>query len=536
MPHNRSRPFFPILRAVLVAAVLCATLPAWGDDGDIRNGKTSLTLRRNRVSSRRYNIIEPGELIVGIRLPPQSGPITPIPDLGPFLSAPTAASGLLWQALDRNGLLTRLFDPNLVGPNFDGPGYYYAQTYESFATTPHIFRVSGLKPEAIPLLRKDPNVLFVSNDPGVVNIQTPVGNQKGFMNPKQINLENPGDIPFTDVTGVTQKSLKGIDIKSTLAWRYSVGSPDVVVAIIDDSFDLTKPEFKDSIYTNTKEIPCNGKDDDNNGYIDDANGYNIARKTGCVKDLPTGTSHGTSMALTIAAPLRRLSPESIIGIAPNIRFLPIQLDEKFQEVDDALSYILEMKRSGVPIRVVNLSLGFPMGSNFFNLNQIDNSCDLVTPTKELTPLGKLLVSDMSVIAAAGNDGRDNDLFPICPATYAAVNPNVMTVAAVDPAGKHPFFSNFGKTSVTVSAPGSAVYTGYGYSTGTSIAAAHVSGIVALMYSIDPSLTAAQVKEIVMKSTKRPELKLPTATGGVLSAYIATTKVMQRLRARSAGAK
>jgi subtilisin family serine protease len=143
---------------------------------------------------------------------------------------------------------------------------------------------------------------------------------------------------------------------------------------------------------------------------------------------------------------------------------------------------------------------------------------------------------MSVIAAAGNEGRNNDLFPICPANYAAVHPHVMTVAAVDPAGKHPFFSNYGKMSVTTSAPGSAVYTGYGFTSGTSIAAAHVSGIVALMYSIDPSLTAAQVKEIVIQSTKRPELKLPTATGGVLSAYIATTKVMQRLRARSAGAK
>jgi subtilisin family serine protease len=355
------------------------------------------------------------------------------------------------------------------------------------------------------------------------------------MNPKQINLENPGDIPFTDATGVTQKSVRGIDIKSILAWRYSVGSPDVVVAIIDDSFDLTKPEFKDSIYTNTKEIPCNGKDDDNNGYVDDANGYNIARKTGCVKDVPTGISHGTSMALTIAAPLRRPSPESIIGIAPNIRFLPIQLDEKFQDVDDALSYILAMKRSGVPIRVVNLSLGFTIP--WFTLfKSIEDVCGLTTPRKELTPLGQLLASDMSVIAAAGNEGRNNDLFPICPANYAAVHPHVMTVAAVDPAGKHPFFSNYGKMSVTTSAPGSAVYTGYGFTSGTSIAAAHVSGIVALMYSIDPSLTAAQVKEIVIQSTKRPELKLPTATGGVLSAYIATTKVMQRLRARSAGAK
>ena len=529
MPHYRTLPVFPILRAVLVTAVLFATLPAWGDPFDTRTGKESLTLRRTRISSRRYNIIEPGEVIVGVRLPSPWDTMTPSPDSDENKILRGIAGNILFNLLFRNGLLTPTTDPNLVGPG------YYAQTFEAFRTAPHLFRISGIQAESIPTLRNDPDVLFVSTDPGVVMIETRVGNQTDFMNPKQINLENPGDIPFTDATGVTQKSLRGIDIKSILAWRYSVGSPDVVVAIIDDSFDLTKPELKDSIYTNTKEIPCNGKDDDNNGYIDDANGYNIARKTGCMKNVPTGTSHGTSMALTIAAPLRRPSPESIIGIAPNIRFLPIQLDEKFQEVDDAISYILAMKRNGVPIRVVNLSLGHPI-PQFNLLNPGEIACGLTTRTKELTPLGQLLESDMTVIAAAGNEGRDNDLFPVCPATYAAVHPHIMTIAAVDPAGKHPFFSNYGKTSVTTSAPGVAVYTGYGYSTGTSIAAAHVSGIVALMYSIDPSLTAAQVKEIVMQSTKRPELKLPTATGGVLSAFRATTKVMQRLRARSAAAK
>jgi subtilisin family serine protease len=512
MPHHRSltRSFhvLTILRSVLVAAVLCATPPAWGQNNDSRNGKTPLISGKTQVFSRRYNIVEPGEVIIGIR-----------PELDPYT---------LFEVLARNGLLTPSTDPTLVGPG------YYNQTFHRFRTAPNIFRVSGLKAESIPVLKNDPAVLFASNEPGVVHIETPVGNQKQFMNPKQINLENPGRIPFTDVTGVTQMSLRGIDIKSILAWRYSAGSPDVVVAIIDDRFDLTKPEFKDSLYTNTREIPCNGKDDDNNGYIDDANGYDIASKTGCLKDIPTGTSHGTSMALTIAAPRRRPSPDSIVGIAPNIRFLPIQLGENLNHFDDAIAYVLAMKRSGVPIRVVNLSLGFPITFNLFNPK--GDLCPLTTPSNELTPLGQLLGSDTSVIAAAGNEGTDNDLFPVCPANFAAVHPHMMTVAAVDPAGKHPFFSNYGKTSVTTSAPGVAVYTGYGYSTGTSIASAHVSGIVALMYSIDPTLTATQVKEIVMQSTKRPELKLPTATGGVLSAFIATTKVMQRLRARIAGSK
>lgn len=504
----------------MVASIVCATSPAWGDRPAIRTVKASLGKRKTHVSAR-YDVIDKGEAIIGVRPPPPWDTTPAPPGTNRFLLANEASWETLIQILFPDGIPKAPSDTTMI------PAY---NSIESFKTAPNIFRLYGLRKEAISLLRKNPDVLFVSTDPGIVNIDRKVGLQSPFMNPKQINIENPGSVPFTDVTGVTQSSTKGIDIKSILAWRNSVGSPDVVVAIIDDSFDLTKPELKKSIYTNTKEIPCNGKDDDENGYVDDANGYNIQLKTGCVKNVPTDISHGTSMAITIAAPLRRPSPDSIVGIAPNVRFLPIHLDESFHNINEAFSYILTMKRRGVPIRVVNLSLGFPIRMT----EKIQELCGLTIPNKGLTPLGEILDSDMTVVAAAGNRGSNNDVFPVCPANYAAVHPNIITVAAVDPAGKHPFFSNFGRESVTTSAPGSAVYTGYGYSSGTSIAAAHISGIVALMYSIDRSLTPPQVKKIIVDSTKHKELNLPTASGGIVSAYIATNKVVEGLAARNGG--
>jgi subtilisin family serine protease len=235
------------------------------------------------------------------------------------------------------------------------------------------------------------------------------------------------------------------------------------------------------------------------------------------------------MALTIGAPFRRPTENSIVGIAPGIRFLPVHLNNNFKNINEAYTYIATMKKRGVPVRVINLSLGLPMTQNL-PITQFE--CALVARTGRPTPLGELLASDVTIVAAAGNEGSNNDIQPVCPGNFASVHPHVVTVGAVDPAGKHPFFSNFGKISVTTSAPGSAVYTGYGYSTGTSVAAAHVSGIAALMYSIDSSLTAKELKEILIGATRYKELDLPTVSRGIVSANLAATAVAQRVRPTS----
>lgn len=518
MQRTRYSALLVALHAALLTG-LVSLGPSYRVEAQTKQGmqvaKQVLKKRNARVSSR-YDIIDEDTTLIGVRLPPPWDTILPQPRTAEFYKAHDAAFEILIRALFPKGF------PAPTSVKAPLPGH---NAIESFQSVPHVFRLHNLQPDAIPELRKDANVLFVSNEPGVVSIDTTTNKQNNFINPKQINLDNPGDIPFTDVTGITQRSVAGIDIESMSSWKWGIGSPDVVVAIIDDSFDLTKPELKDSIYTNTGEIPCNGIDDDRNGYVDDVNGYNVPLKTGCVKTAQNKTAHGTSMALTIVAPFRRPSNESIVGIAPGVRLLPLHLDNNFTNIDEAYSYILAMKRRGIPIRVVNLSLGFPVQ----NPALLNEQCGLLRGNAVPTPLLQVLRSGVTIVAAAGNEGKNNDTSPVCPGNYASVHPNVVTVAAVDPAGKHPFFSNFGKISVTLSAPGSAVYTGYGYSSGTSIAAAHVSGIVALMYSIDSSLTASEVKEILIASTKHPELNLPTATRGIVSAHIAMTTVANRVR-------
>lgn len=339
------------------------------------------------------------------------------------------------------------------------------------------------------------------------------------MDPAQIGLENPGGVSYTDIDGRTHSSRTDVDIDVLSAWERTIGRPDVVVAILDDEFDLSKPELVANVYTNKNEVPCNGIDDDKNGFIDDYQGYNVERKTGCYSPSKGPTHHGTSMALALASS-PKIQTTTITGVAPGVRYLPVAIGSRFDGmIDNAYAYVVAMKRSGVPIRVVNLSLG---QSNH------PWSC---SPTNKggtsFTKLGELLTSGTTIIAAAGNEGSDNDSTFVCPSGLARVYDNVISVGAVDFEGKLPFFSNFGLESVTIAAPGSAIYTGYGYQTGTSIATALVSGIVALMYSANAELTPAEVKRIIIDTAKLSELNLPNQSKGIISAGQAVKAVPGR---------
>ncbi|MEK6627602.1 MAG: S8 family serine peptidase, partial [Bdellovibrionota bacterium] len=132
------------------------------------------------------------------------------------------------------------------------------------------------------------------------------------------------------------------------------------------------------------------------------------------------------------------------------------------------------------------------------------------------------------IAAAGNDRKDNDKNPAYPASYEV--PNIVSVAAIDNQGAKATFSNFGKRSVHIGAPGVNVYssTGGAYASwsGTSMATPHVSGVAALVWSHEPNLTALQLKERLLQTAKPTVgLKGKTITGAVVNAYNALTNTI-----------
>jgi len=125
------------------------------------------------------------------------------------------------------------------------------------------------------------------------------------------------------------------------------------------------------------------------------------------------------------------------------------------------------------------------------------------------------------VAAAGNSASDNDLAPSYPASFA--DPSVIAVAASDRMNALAGFSSFGATSVDVVAPGAGIYSTlpggtYGWYSGTSMAAPHVTGTIALLAAAAPRASAGQIRAAILDgATPTATFAGKVATGGLLNA-------------------
>jgi len=276
--------------------------------------------------------------------------------------------------------------------------------------------------------------------------------------------------------------LAGADIGATQAWDIQTGSPDVVVAIIDTGIDYTHPDLAPNIWTNPGEIPGNGIDDDGNGYVDDVHGFDFLNHDADPMD---DNGHGTHVAGTVAAVGN--NGIGVTGVAWNARVMPL----KFLGPDGtgpisgamgAIEYAIEMGA-----RILNNSWG---GIGYSSL--------LAIAIQDAEDAGVLFV------AAAGNSGTNNDESPYYPASYT--NSNVIAVASTTNRDQLSSFSNFGPASVPIAAPGSNIWSTYLGSTyvsmsGTSMAAPHVSGALAILASQFQEMSAAQLKTVLLKSAE-----------------------------------
>ncbi|MER2261557.1 MAG: S8 family serine peptidase [Psychrobacillus sp.] len=292
---------------------------------------------------------------------------------------------------------------------------------------------------------------------------------------------------------------KDMDINIPEAWEL-IGNKElkeVVVAVIDTGTQINHPDLKDNIWIN--ELEAQGKpgiDDDKNGYIDDINGYDFYNNDESVFDSFDGDEHGTHVAGTIAAATN--NQIGIAGIAPNVKIMPLKfLGPEGGYSSDAIRAIEYAKDKGV--RISNNSWG---GNHEDSL--------LKTAIEE---------SNMLFIAAAGNDGRNNDTSPHYPSDYNSSN--ILSVAALNNQGNLASFSNYGTKNVDIAAPGedilSTIPGDYAFFSGTSMAAPHVTGISSLAMGISENFTPQQLIEIIKKTGRTVPGSKKTSSGKMIDA-------------------
>jgi len=313
----------------------------------------------------------------------------------------------------------------------------------------------------------------------------------------------PNDPRFQELYGLKNAGQTGgtpdADIDADAAWDVTTGSHDVVVAIIDTGIDSGHPDLAANIWTNPGEIPHNGIDDDDNGFVDDVLGWDFFNGD---NDPWDDHGHGTHVAGTVGAVGD--NGTGVTGVNWKVSLVAIKL--------------LNSEGGGnTAAAVASIEYAVAIGADVINASWGGGPFSEALFEAVLTAAA----ADVLFVAAAGNDGSNNDVTQHYPSNYDS--PNVLAVAASDDNDEIAWFSNFGRETVDLAAPGAAVLStlpgGYGLFDGTSMAAPHVSGAAALILSVRPDLGAVELKNLLLSHVDPVVGLVPlTSAGGRLSAF------------------
>jgi subtilisin family serine protease len=250
-------------------------------------------------------------------------------------------------------------------------------------------------------------------------------------------------------------------INSPAAWALGAGGANIIIAILDTGVDLNHPEFQGRLVPGFSAFEGSPHDDH---------------------------GHGTHVAGIAAATGN--NGMGVAGMAWQAKIMPVKvLDASGKGTHSGIARSMDWAVDQ-GARIINLSLG-----------GVNSSATLSGAIQRAHSRGVLIV------ASAGNCGGTNHIDNGCAirnqTVYPAAYDQTLAVAATTASDTIAAFSNQG-AYVGVAAPGSGILStrrsaGYGEGSGTSQAAPFVSGLAALVWSLDPSLTAGQVEQII-KST------------------------------------
>ena len=249
-------------------------------------------------------------------------------------------------------------------------------------------------------------------------------------------VEPPSDAFFDELWGLSDPAEPDPGIGALDAWESSLGEGQVI-AIVDTGVDLTHLDLVENLWSNPSETAGDESDDDGNGKVDDLHGYDFVDEDGNPDDYQF---HGTHVAGTAAAAFNNgeEGKEGIAGVAPEAEIMAVRVldGDGSGFTSDIAAGIAYAAEEGAD--VINLSLGGPGAGD-----------ELTEEAIELAG-----TEDAVIVAAAGNEGVDNDEEPHSPCVLPQTN--LICVAALDRDGDLSSFSNYGAKSVDLAAPGRAI--------------------------------------------------------------------------------
>ena len=344
--------------------------------------------------------------------------------------------------------------------------------------------------EAIRLYRRNPTVLYAEPD---------------YVRHADIT---PNDPQWPSLWGM-------VNIRAPQAWDSSTGSSNVVVGVIDTGADYNHSDLAANIYRNT--VECSGApntDNDGNGYKNDCHGINAITNSGDPMD---DNDHGTHVAGTIGAVGN--NGVGVVGVNWRVKILPCKFLDASGSGSDSdaikcLEYFAWMHDHGANIVAINASWGG------YGYDQALSDA-----------INAQVSRGILFFAAAGNGGSDNigddnDLLPHYPSSYYL--PNLVSVAAIDSVNSLASFSNYGRRSVYLGAPGVGIRStipGDSYDTynGTSMATPHVTGVAALLAAQNPARDWKTIRNLILAGgAATSALNGKSVTGRRLDAYGAIT--------------
>jgi len=306
-------------------------------------------------------------------------------------------------------------------------------------------------------------------------------------------IATPNDPEYPNQWGLAK-------INAPAAWDVVTGTTDMVIAVVDAGTDTTHPDLSGQLWRNPGEIAGNGIDDDNNGYVDDIHGWNFVNNNA---DLSDNTGHGTEVAGVIAAATD--NGTGIAGVCWQCRLMVLKVVQPggVANYSDIAAGVVYAAQKGA--KVINISLG--------------GNSDSITLKTAIASAAQTAV----VVAGAGNDNSSAPFYP------AAYDDYVLAVAGTNQTDAKVSTSNYGMW-VDVCAPGENIRTtfmggGYGNASGTSLAAAFVSGLAGLLRSQNPTWSANLTRAQIVNTTDNIDGANPGYEGKLGSGRINAQKAV-----------